>query len=101
MVAVPPVVPAQAGIQAIFGEPLRWRRLRQQQLRKHRLDPSFRWDDGVGALGPCGAYFGASTLRELAAQRPHSEADLEHISGIGARKREAYGPAFLELIAAY
>ena len=52
-------MPAQAGIQAIFGEPLRWRRLRQQQLRKHRLDPSFRWDDGVGALGPCGAYFGA------------------------------------------
>jgi ATP-dependent DNA helicase RecQ len=45
--------------------------------------------------------FHDSTLRELAAKRPHSEADLEHISGIGARKREAYGPAFLELIAAY
>ena len=43
--------------------------------------------------------FHDSTLREMAAQRPRNDADLEHIGGIGARKREAYGPAFLEAIA--
>jgi ATP-dependent DNA helicase RecQ len=45
--------------------------------------------------------FHDSTLREMAAQRPRSDADLEHISGIGARKRAAYGPAFLETIASF
>jgi ATP-dependent DNA helicase RecQ len=45
--------------------------------------------------------FHDSTLRELAAKRPRSEADLADISGIGARKREAYGPAFLEAVASF
>ncbi|MDD3797559.1 MAG: DNA helicase RecQ [Novosphingobium sp.] len=42
-----------------------------------------------------------STLRDLAAKRPRSDADLAHISGIGTRKREVYGPAFLEVIAQF
>ena len=45
--------------------------------------------------------FHDSTLRDLAAQRPRSDAELAQIAGIGARKREAYGPAFLELIAEF
>jgi len=45
--------------------------------------------------------FHDSTLREMAEKRPRCDADLEHISGVGARKREAYGPAFLAVIAQY
>jgi ATP-dependent DNA helicase RecQ len=42
--------------------------------------------------------FHDSTLRDMAAQRPSSRAALAHLSGIGARKLEAYGDAFLEVI---
>jgi ATP-dependent DNA helicase RecQ len=45
--------------------------------------------------------FHDSTLREMALKRPRSEADLAHITGVGARKREAYGRAFLEVIAGF
>jgi ATP-dependent DNA helicase RecQ len=45
--------------------------------------------------------FHDSTLRELAEKRPRGDADLEHVGGIGARKRAAYGPAFLDLIASF
>ncbi|HTN13743.1 MAG TPA: DNA helicase RecQ [Sphingomonadaceae bacterium] len=43
--------------------------------------------------------FHDSTLRELAARRPRSHADLADIPGIGTRKREAYGDVFLRAIA--
>ena len=43
--------------------------------------------------------FHDSTLREMAEKRPRCDADLEHISGVGTRKREVYGPAFLAVIA--
>jgi ATP-dependent DNA helicase RecQ len=42
--------------------------------------------------------FHDSTLREMAAVKPASLAALAEISGVGARKLEAYGPAFLEAI---
>ena len=42
--------------------------------------------------------FHDSVLREMAAQRPASRAALAHLSGIGARKLEAYGDAFLDVI---
>jgi len=45
--------------------------------------------------------FHDSTLREMALKRPSSDADLAHITGVGARKREAYGRAFLEVIAGF
>ena len=45
--------------------------------------------------------FHDSTLREMALKRPRSDADLTHITGVGARKREAYGRAFLEVIAGF
>ncbi len=45
--------------------------------------------------------FHDSTLREMARMRPQAAADLEHISGVGARKRDAYGAAFLEVIAGF
>ncbi|MET0362178.1 MAG: HRDC domain-containing protein, partial [Sphingobium sp.] len=45
--------------------------------------------------------FHDSTLRDMARQRPRSEVDLAHVTGVGARKREAYGQAFLAVIARF
>ena len=42
--------------------------------------------------------FHDATLREMAAARPSSRAELAQINGVGARKLEAYGDAFLALI---
>jgi ATP-dependent DNA helicase RecQ len=41
-----------------------------------------------------------AVLREMAARRPANRAELAQIPGIGARKLEAYGDAFLTVIAA-
>ncbi|GMM92001.1 DNA helicase RecQ [Qipengyuania sp. MTN3-11] len=43
--------------------------------------------------------FHDSTLREMAAARPASLADLGSIAGIGAKKLDAYGARFLKVIA--
>jgi ATP-dependent DNA helicase RecQ len=42
--------------------------------------------------------FHDSTLREMAAARPASRAELGRLSGVGARKLDAYGDAFLAAI---
>ena len=42
--------------------------------------------------------FHDSVLRDMAAARPGSLAELGQISGVGARKLEAYGSAFLQVI---
>ena len=49
---------------------------------------------------PAYIVFGDATLRALAALRPESLADLDGVTGIGAKKREAYGEAVLEVISA-
>ncbi|MFI8592952.1 DNA helicase RecQ [Microbacterium sp. NPDC078428] len=49
---------------------------------------------------PAYIVFGDATLRALAEHRPSSEAELGGISGIGEKKREAYGEAVLAVIAA-
>ncbi|VXB42384.1 ATP-dependent DNA helicase RecQ [Microbacterium sp. 8M] len=49
---------------------------------------------------PAYVVFGDATLRALAEHRPARAEDLVGISGIGERKREAYGDAVLEVIAA-
>jgi ATP-dependent DNA helicase RecQ len=48
---------------------------------------------------PAYIVFGDATLRALAEHRPASAADLDGISGIGAKKREAYGEAVLAVVA--
>ena len=48
---------------------------------------------------PAYIVFGDATLRALAAQRPATLSALDGITGIGAKKREAYGAAVLEVIA--
>ena len=42
--------------------------------------------------------FHDSTLRDMAALRPRDLAELGQLVGIGARKLEAYGEAFLAII---
>ena len=42
--------------------------------------------------------FHDATLREMAAARPANQAELARIPGVGARKLEAYGGAFLQVI---
>ena len=48
---------------------------------------------------PAYIVFGDATLRALAEHRPATLADLDGITGIGAKKREQYGTAVLEVIA--
>lgn len=45
--------------------------------------------------------FHDATLREFAARRPASRAEMGEISGVGAKKLEAYGDAFLAAIKAH
>lgn len=49
---------------------------------------------------PAYIVFGDATLRAVASARPASLADLDGISGIGAKKREAYGEALISVVAA-
>src|SRR5690606_17799842 len=49
---------------------------------------------------PAYIVFGDATLRALAEHRPSTLAELEGITGIGAKKREAYGESVIAVIAA-
>jgi len=59
------------------------------------------WRAGVAKEQGVPAYivFGDATLRALAEHRPATLGELDGISGIGAKKRDAYGAAVLEVIA--
>lgn len=48
---------------------------------------------------PAYIVFGDATLRAVASARPASLSDLDGITGIGAKKREAYGEALLAVVA--
>jgi ATP-dependent DNA helicase RecQ len=58
------------------------------------------WRAGVAREQGVPAYivFGDATLRALAEHRPQSDAELVGIPGIGAKKREAFGAAVLQVI---
>jgi ATP-dependent DNA helicase RecQ len=45
--------------------------------------------------------FHDATLRAIATRRPQTEADLDGISGIGQKKREAYGKDVLRVVSAF
>ena len=49
---------------------------------------------------PAYIVFGDATLRAIAVARPERLDDLDGITGIGAKKREAYGDALLQVVAA-
>ncbi len=57
---------------------------------------ALRRDLAAQAQVPPYVIFHDATLREMAAQRPASLADMGRIGGVGARKLEAWGDAFLE-----
>ncbi len=50
---------------------------------------------------PAYVVFGDATLRALAEHRPAAADELDGITGIGAKKREAYGDAVLAVVAAH
>ena len=50
---------------------------------------------------PAFVIFHDATLRAIAAQQPRTMADLDGISGIGQKKREAYGAEVLRVVSAF
>tara|TARA_R110000782_G_scaffold117364_4_gene207713 strand:- start:24199 stop:25989 length:1791 start_codon:yes stop_codon:yes gene_type:complete len=87
--------------------PVRTRRGRRNAEANPVGDPLFealracRRDLAMEAGVPPYVIFHDSSLREMAQKRPRSLADLARISGVGERKREAYGQAFLDTIAGF
>jgi ATP-dependent DNA helicase RecQ len=64
-----------------------------ERLRAWRMEAARR--HGV----PAYVIFHDATLREIASARPASLEDLRGISGVGARKLEAYGAEIIGLLA--
>ena len=64
-----------------------WQRLRETRLRLAR-------EQGV----PPYVIFHDATLREMLTQRPQSLREFGTISGVGERKLEKYGEAFLGVL---
>ena len=50
---------------------------------------------------PAFVIFHDATLRAIAAEKPRSMADLDGISGIGQKKRDAYGAEVLRVVSAF
>ncbi|WP_128891262.1 DNA helicase RecQ [Erythrobacter sp. HKB08] len=85
--------------------PKRERRRRGRNAAPNPVgDPLFdalrelRRELAIEAQVPPYVIFHDATLREMAANRPASLAELGTIAGIGAKKLEAYGEAFLRVI---
>jgi ATP-dependent DNA helicase RecQ len=84
--------------------PKRERRNKRNQESNPINDPLFdalrakRRELAIASGVPPYVIFHDATLRQMAAIKPQNAADLELISGIGARKREAYGESFLAVI---
>ena len=60
---------------------------------------SLRRDLAEEAGVPPYVIFHDSVLREMARLRPDSRSEMGQITGVGARKLEAYGDYFLDVIA--
>jgi ATP-dependent DNA helicase RecQ len=92
---------------ALILPPARQKRGRRKDAANPVGDPLFealrarRRELAVEAGVPPYVIFHDSTLREMAERRPRSLSELANISGIGERKRVAYGQAFLDVIAAH
>jgi ATP-dependent DNA helicase RecQ len=99
-------VPLRRDVTARSGAPARVRRTAASDQLDAADRPLFEtlreWRAAVAKeLGvPAYIVFGDATLRALAEHRPASLADLDGVTGIGAKKREAYGEAVLEVVAA-
>jgi ATP-dependent DNA helicase RecQ len=78
----------RAAVASTLDDPL-WEALRETRLKLAR-------EQGV----PPFVIFHDSTLREMHARRPRTLAELAAISGVGKRKLERFGAAFLTVFAA-
>ena len=84
--------------------PKRERKLRRDGAINPVGDPLFealrsaRRDIALEAGVPPYVIFHDATLREMAMQRPSSMSAMSKISGVGARKLDEYGAAFLSVI---
>ncbi len=87
--SAPKVSPAKEQVPEGFDEAL-FARLRR--LRKELAD-----QNGV----PAYVIFGDQTLRQMSAQLPTNRSELSNISGVGERKLESFGDAFLAEIHAH
>jgi len=67
------------------------------------LDALKAWRAGVAREHnlPAFVIFHDATLRAIAAQQPRTTADLEGISGLGEKKRAAYGADVLRVVSAF
>lgn len=63
----------------------------------HRLRKSLSQEEGV----PPYMIFGDSTLREMSLRYPTTKEQILDINGVGERKYEKYGEAFLDVISKY
>jgi len=66
-----------------------------------RFEALRAWRAGEAKAQGVPAYivFGDATLRQVAVTQPQSLGDLDGITGIGAKKREAYGEALIRVVA--
>ena len=92
---------------ALVLPPKRERRARRGGAVNPVSDPLFdalracRRERALEAGIPPYVIFHDSTLREMAERKPATLNELSRISGVGTRKLEAYGQAFLETIASF
>ena len=101
------ILKGEAGFEiAIPPKALRQRR-REQSAANPVGDPLFdalracRRDLAAQSGVPPYVIFHDSTLREIAAARPATLNDLGRLAGVGARKLDAYGDAFLAVVRQY
>jgi ATP-dependent DNA helicase RecQ len=96
-----PILKGEADVQVVL-PPKRERRRKSREDYPH--DPLFdRLREVRRALAqargvPPYVIFHDSTLREMASSRPCDRHELARISGVGSRKLDDYGDAFLEAI---
>ncbi len=101
------ILKGEAGFEiAVPPKSLRQRR-RDQSAANPVGDPLFdalracRRDLAAQSSVPPYVIFHDSTLREIATARPGTLSDLGRLAGVGARKLDAYGDAFLAVVRQY
>ena len=98
------ILKGEASVEIVQPPPTRKERRRRSDTPNPVGDPLFealralRRDLAAEAQVPPYVIFHDAVLREMAAMRPATSSQLGEISGVGARKLEAYGDAFLAAI---
>jgi ATP-dependent DNA helicase RecQ len=98
------ILKGEASVQIVQPPIARRERRRRETAPNPVGDPLFealrtlRRDLAAEAQLPPYVIFHDAVLREMAAVRPASLSEMGEISGVGARKLEAYGDAFLAII---